>query len=180
MNQNLVNKSCGNTVKLIRNVFEQLSLKNNQIKTFDAITDETVDDIFTEIQLDNDLNKKETAVALKAKPLLKGFLDYCCKQRTSYFSVKNAVIQNVQLASQKDCTTCQTLSPMRQMKATIKHFKLYMLPKLLRSSYHQKTTANKEHSITFQPDKQHASNKKLIIVCVYCKKPRVMSKEQRI
>lgn len=133
MNQNLVKKSCGNTVKLIRNVFEQLSLKNNQIKTFDA-----VDDIFTEIQLDNNLNKKETAVAMKVKPLLKGFLDYCCKQRTYYFSVKNAVIQNVQLASQKDCTTCQTLSPMRQIKATIKHFKLYMLPKLLRSSYHQK------------------------------------------
>ena len=48
-NQNLVKESCGNTVKLICSVFERLSLKNNQIKTFGTITDEAVDDIFTEI-----------------------------------------------------------------------------------------------------------------------------------
>ena len=58
-NQNLVKESCGDTAKLIRNVVEPLSLKNNQIKTFNAITDEAVDDIFTEIQLDNYPLKKK-------------------------------------------------------------------------------------------------------------------------
>ena len=92
-------ESCGDNVKLILNVFERLLLKNNQIKTFDAITDEAVDDIFTEIELGNDLSKKETAVTLKDKPLLKGFLDHCCKQRTYYFSVKTC--------GNSECTTCQ-------------------------------------------------------------------------
>ena len=133
---------CGDTVKSIRNVFEWLSLKDNQVKTFDAITDKAVDDIFTEIQLDNDLNKKETAVTLKNKPLIKGFLDYCCKQCIYYFSAKKyrnsefATCQPVRLPPDVFERLHHLPNPIPD-EATLKSFKQYMVTKLLTSSYHQ-------------------------------------------
>ena len=97
VHMNLVKKSCSPPIKLICDLSECLYLKNNQMVTCDAITDEEIDIIFASIHLDQNLNKKETNESLKEKLLLKHFLDHCCKQPTYFLFVKKCGIT--------ECTT---------------------------------------------------------------------------
>ena len=44
----------------------------------------------------------------------------------------------------------------------------------------KKTCPRQGHGIPFQPHKQHASNTNLRIVCVYCKKPRLVYSKNKV
>ena len=69
---------------------------------------------------------------------------------------------------------------MKQTRVTTKLFTMFMAKKLQKSSCHKKKPATKGHDIPFQPHKQHAINIGLTIVCVYCKKPRVIYSKNKI
>ena len=158
--------------------------------SIEPITDDKVKVVFNAINLDKNLKEKEKNEKLdKECPLLKAYLDHCCKQRNYFFSIKKC--------GTIGCTTCAPIRLPRDVFDRLSHLpdpipdenneghykkfeSVFGMPTTEEHMPSKKTATRQSHGIPFQPHKQHALNTNLTIVCVYCHKPRLAYSKNKI
>ena len=81
----LLIESCDPAIKLLRETFSVLSLKENQIQTMNTVLDDEVQNLLENVNLDTGLTGKETLEVLKDCPKLKAYLSHCSRAKTYFF-----------------------------------------------------------------------------------------------
>ena len=92
-NAELVKQSCTDTIFLMSNIFEGLSLKGNKIEVCQPITDDEVQVLFqVNHMLEKVLTGNERNEDLDKRLKLKNFLNHSTKQRNTSIHLKNMAI----------------------------------------------------------------------------------------
>ena len=181
-NEALFAETCAPCINLIKQNFEQLSLKDEKFICLDSASSRDIDELFNSLKLNHDLAAHDGANDLKNRPKLSQYLQHCCRERIYFFSAKKC--------GNKDCLTC---GPPRLADDDFMRLKLLPDPMPSDDSKHckafdevignetdeshmpsLKTTKNRKHNITFNPLQQHTLNTRLVIECSKCDKPRIV------
>ena len=86
-NHDLLEETCHQCIRLIKSNFSRLTLKEESFKVFDPAENEDVNELFRMCNLDETLSPMDNMNKLSQRPLLKKFLDHCCKERTYFLSI---------------------------------------------------------------------------------------------
>ena len=186
-NTKLLCDSCQLCLDLIKSSFERLSLKGDQFVVWDYVLDDSVDAFFEEISLDTELSPKDTVQMLPKCPKLNMLLKHSTKQCTYLYSIKKC--------GESNCSSCKKPWLLTDVFQKISH-----LPdpvpdednpnhyKKFADLYGQDTieefklsrcTSNRNHTIPFNPLKQHALNMNITLACTECGKHRVVYSQKK-
>ena len=74
---------------MIKDIFNRLKLKDDNLEPCDAIEDDVASDLFSGLKLDKTLTCNGTAISLPEKPLLSAYLKHARKERKYFFPLRN-------------------------------------------------------------------------------------------
>ena len=187
-NTKLLRDSRQPCLDLIKSSFERLPLKGDQFVVRDYVSDDSVDAFFEEVGLDTELNPKDTVEMLPKHPKLNTLFKHSTKQRTYFFSIKKC--------GESNCSSCKKPRLSTDVFQQISH-----LPdpvpdednpghyKKFADLYGQDTTeefkpskrtSNRNHTIPFNPLKQHALNTNITLECTEYGKHRVVYSQKKV
>ncbi|PKY62867.1 hypothetical protein RhiirA4_490182 [Rhizophagus irregularis] len=187
-------EGCNSMEAILNSIFHRQSLKDRPFKTFEAATEQEIDNLWKSIlQLDPDLNKDTTRQFKHVKNMTKfnEFYDHCCRKRHYFFEIKKCgnEFYNICLPLSGDKEMFEKISNFPDpMPGNDNHYMSFedIYGKETDEKYHP-SLKNKSNNNTadsndsqLKPTQQYVRNVGLCVSCIECNKPRVLYSKYKV